>query len=182
MQLKSRTVWWDEVNHGLIKEIKQIYGETVQVAFRSDDDVQAKIPIQYPRILITNLEEKFDRKRYSPFPVEVRSDDTTVTLEESAKPFNLTFQIDLVSKTIMEMNRLSMIWNNHFIDFNNLDVVDQEGTTRSVYMKNVYQTKADSRSQNGERLFRKIYIYEVRVEIDEVKEYTSNRPHKGLEF
>lgn len=182
MQLKSRTVWWDEVNQGLFKIIKQIYGNSLQVSFRSDDDIQAKTPITYPRILITNLEEKFDRKRYSPFPVEVRSDDTTVTMEESAKPFNLTFQIDLISSTITEMNRITMLWNNHFIDFNNLEVVDQEGTTRSVYMKNVYQTKSDSKSQNGERLFKRTYIYEVRVEIDEVVEYNSTRPYKGLEF
>lgn len=183
MQLKnSRTVWWDEVNKGLYKELKALYGEDVQIAFRSDDDLQAKEPIKYPRILITNLDEKFDRSRYSSSPVEVRSDDTTVTLEDPAKPFNLNFQVDLVSTSITEMNRLTLLWNGHFLDYHNLDVVDQEGTPRNVSMKNVYQTKSDSKSKDGERLFRRVYIYQVKVEIDEVVQNTFLRPFKGLEF
>lgn len=178
----SRTVWWEEVNKGFIDKLTKIYGDSVQIDFRTDDDLQEAEGVSYPRILISNLDEQFDRIRYDDKPVVVSSDETTVSIEESAKPYNLTIQFDLVTTYITDMNKLTMLWNNNFLDWDNLDVVDTGGTPRSVAIKNIYKTSSKETTEDGQRLFRRTYLYLVKVEIDEAEVITKLTPYKGLQI
>lgn len=178
----SRTVWWEEVNIGFLNKIKEIYGEEVQVSFRSDDDLQEG-NVTYPRILVTNLYEQFDRSRLDTRDsIVVESTETTISTEKPALPYVLKIQFDLITTYLTDMNRISLLWSANFLDWDNLDVLDSSGTPRNVPIKNVFQTKSEEETEDGQRLFKRTLIYEVRVEIDETEVITGIRPHLGLQI
>lgn len=175
----SRSVWYEQVDVALITKIHQILGEDFQVDFRSEDDyIEYEKPIKYPRILITHLGENFERYRYSEEEQTYKIDATKVYKETSAKPYKLKYQLELQTSYILDMNSITLKLCDFFIDWFNLDVIDTSGTPRSIPVKRVIETSAEEKTSDEQRIFKRIYQYDFKVEIDEaqIKEYL--RPTK----
>lgn len=164
----SATVWYEQVDTALIKLIKRAFGDNINIRFRSPDDFNDSKP---PYVGITHLKEKFDRKRYDETPIRVSRQNNTITLEEAAKPYNLEIQVDIVTDSITDMNRMSMLWQNTVIDRHNLDVLDMSGNPHNCYMRLVAKNTNSEQSSNEDRSFINSYVYRIRVEIDECKVY-----------
>lgn len=176
----SASVWFEQVDKGLIEEIKKhvkLYNENgelvpVEHVFVRTPEREFKHE-DYPCVSIYNLYEKHDKKRYNPEPVVMSVDKITNTavVEESAVPFNLYYQIDFWSKYQMDMNKMTGSWLQHHFRYFNLPVVDEGGKPRTCFVTpSDMPRKADFLS-NGERVFRTIFSYCIRVELDNETRY-----------
>lgn len=182
----SASVWFEEVNTGLVNEILN----TVQVISAEDN---SKVPISENMVVVRKPEEDFkievfpcvsiynrtsyhDPIRYSPEAVKVgRSiEDRTVTLEDCAIPFNLTYQIDFWARYQVDMDCMTRSWLlKHFRQFN-LPVVDDGGTARTCNCLVQGSLVRSDLMENNERLLHSVINLEIWVEIDEQIRY--NKP------
>lgn len=179
----SANVWFEEVDTGLINEIKNT------VKYKDFDGVL--VPIEnvivrkpeedfkiekFPCVSIYNLDYKFDPMRYDAEPIKVDEDieNKKAIMEESAVAFNLTYQLDFWAEYIDDMNTMTRTWlMKHFRDFN-LNVIDDGGTKRSC---NCYMTERPKKSDlvlNKQRLYHTIISYCIWVELDNETRYNEN--------
>lgn len=178
----SANVWFEEVERGLKEEILNTVfflspeGEKVKV---TDDMVYVRDPEEdlkeelLPCITITPLFNKFDPKRYNPNPQVVDRDEenSTMTLQDSAVPFNLTYQLDFWSRYKEDINVMTSSWlRGHFRQFN-LKVVDDSGTERSSNVLVNETMKESDLLRNQKRLFHSIISYVIWVELDDEISY-----------
>ena len=92
-------------------------------------------------------------------------------MEDSAVPFNLTYQIDFWSRYQEDMNNMTMLWlAKHFHQFN-LTVIDDGGTERSSNCLMIGVPFKSDLVLNGERLFHTIISYQIWVELDSETRY-----------
>lgn len=175
----NTTVWYEQVDIGLINLINEAFNSRVPIRFRSEDDF---VELSYPCILITHLWESFDRYRYDDRLVNIGLDENNnVVREKSAKPYTLNYQVELLTTSITDMNELTVIWNDTFIDFNNLDVEDVSGNKRNCFMKLKNKTSSSEGSSDENRIFKRIYTYEIKVEIDTgIKYITPSVQHMDI--
>ena len=189
----SANVWFEEVNIGLLKElkdtirIKDANGVLVPLENKAliirkpEEDFKIET---FPCISIYNLSYKHDPIRYNPEPVKVDSDVTnkTVTMEDSAVPFNLTYQIDFWSKYQSDMDCMTRTWlMKHFRQFN-MKVIDDGGEERScncftlgsITKSDLILNKERYPISNKERLFHSIIKIQIWVELDDKTRY--NKP------
>lgn len=181
----SANVWFEEVDTGLIEEIKKTikvkdqFGKLVPL---SDDAVIVRKPEEdfkpesYPCVSIYNTNDSFDPLRYNPEPLRVARDveSNTITLEDSAVPFELFYQIDFWSRYQEDMNQMTKCWlQNHFRQFN-LSVIDDGGTKRSCNCLKVGNPRKSDLILNKERLFHTIISYRIWVELDGETRYNVN--------
>lgn len=183
----SANVWFEEVNKGLIVEIKntiKIIDATGFPVALSDDSIVVRKPEEdfkvekYPCVSIYNLNYGHDPFRYNPSPVVVQRnvEQNTVTLEDSAVPFNLLYQLDLWAEYQTDMDYMTKTWlKKHFRQFN-LPVIDDGGVKRecNCLMKGSVQ-KADL-VLNGERLYHSIIKLLIWVELDDEMQYNKYIP------
>lgn len=162
----SNSVWYEQVDIALIDLVHRVLGKDMKVRFRGEDDFTDIAP---PYVAIEHLGETFDKFRYDKTPVRVGNKEGCIVIEESAKPYTLHYQVTLTTDTITEMNRMSMLWNNEVLAHYNLDVIDMGGTKRSSFMSVQGRPIQQSEGQNEDRIFRSTYLYNIWVEIDEVK-------------
>ena len=178
-------VWFDEVDAGLMQEIK----ETVRIKDQNDvlvelDDnaIFVRKPEEdfklevFPCVSIYNLSYKFDQKRYSSEPVKVAEypEEKVAVYEDHAVPFNLTYQIDFWARYQEDMNYMTKTWlTKHFRQFN-LDVLDESGVARSCNCSMQGRVTKSDLVLYGERLFHSVIKLQIWVELDNETRY--NKP------
>lgn len=138
----TSNVWFEEVNIGLINEIKKtvrIKDQDGYLMELNEKSVMVRKPEDefkfemFPCVSIYNKGYEFDSQRYSPAPVVVSRDidSKTAVVEQSAIPYNLNYQIDFWSQYQEDMDTMTRTWlSSHFKNFN-LSVIDDGGTPRS---------------------------------------------------
>lgn len=178
----SANVWFEEVNTGLVEEIKS----TVKVkdahgvlTALGDDNIVIRKPEEdfkievFPSVSIYNVTYRHDPLRYNPNPVVVSTDKEkkTMTLEDPAVAFNLTYQLDFWAKYQTDMDSMTRTWLlKHFRQFN-LKVIDDGGTERSCNCITKGSIVKSDLVQNGDRLFHSIVNLQIWVEIDDETRY-----------
>lgn len=181
----SANVWFEEVNTGLLKELKdtiRIKNANGVLVALDDNALIVRKPEEdfkletFPCVSIYNLSYKHAPERYNPSPVRVGEDieNKVVILEDSAVSFTLDYQIDFWSEYQEDMDYMTRSWlMKHFRQFN-LNVVDDGGTERSCNcLTNGSVTKSDL-VLNGERLFHSVIKLQIWVELDNETRY--NKP------
>lgn len=179
----SANVWFEEVDTGLIKEIKNTVeyknanGVLVPIenviVRKPEEDFKIE---KFPCVSIYNLDYKFDPMRYDAEPVKVGEDIETkkAIMEESAVAFNLIYQLDFWAEYIDDMNTMTRTWlMKHFRSFN-LNVIDDGGTKRSC---NCYMSEKPKKSDlvlNKQRLYHTIISYCIWVELDNETRYNED--------
>lgn len=173
----SESIWFEEVNVGLIKEIKntvKIRNADGDLVSLPDNNIIIRKPEEdfkievFPCVSIYNITYKHSPIRYSQQPKVVSRDvdSKSITLQDSAVPFDLSYQIDFWSQYQTEMDCMTRTWLfKHFRQFN-LAVVDEGGveTTCNSLMKGDV-VKSDL-LLNAKRLFHSIINLQIWVEID----------------
>lgn len=178
----SANVWFEEVNMGLLSEIKNTIrvknSRGVLVALE-DKALMVRKPEEefkpevFPCISIYNLSYKHDPTRYNDSPIKVGEDKVTntVVLEDQAVPFNLSYQIDFWSEYQEDMDYMTKTWlTKHFRQFN-LTVVDDGGTVRNCNCITQGSVVKSDLVLKGERLFHSIIKLLIWVELDDETRY-----------
>ena len=174
----SANVWFEEVERGLKEEIlrtveyltpagvkEPVSKEMVFVRDPEEDLREEEIPC----VTITPIMNRFDPRRYNPNPVVINRDtkNNTVHMQESAVPFNLTYQIDFWSRYRDDMNIMTSSWiKKHFRQFN-LPVVDDGGVVRSSNALIYENMRPVDLMRNQKRLYHSIISYVIWVELDD---------------
>lgn len=174
----SANVWFEEVERGLKEEIlrtveyltpagvkEPVSKEMVFVRDPEEDLREEEIPC----VTITPIMNRFDPRRYNSNPVVINRDtkNNTVHMQESAVPFNLTYQIDFWSRYREDMNIMTSSWiKKHFRQFN-LPVVDDGGVVRSSNALIYENMRPVDLMRNQKRLYHSIISYVIWVELDD---------------
>lgn len=181
----SANVWFEEVNTGLLNEIKNTIRvknasgvlvtleDKALIVRKPEEDFKFEV---FPCVSIYNLSYRHDPLRYNPEPVKVGEDlaSNTAILEDSAVPFNLSYQIDLWAKYQEDMDCMTRTWlKKHFRQFN-LRVIDDGGVERSCNCLMQGSVVKSDLVLNGERLFHSIIKLLIWVELDDETRY--NKP------
>ena len=181
----SANVWFEEVNIGLLEEIKntvRIKNSKGVLNALKDEALLIRKPEEdfklevFPCVSIYNLSYKHDPVRYSPSPVIIEEDEENkvVVMEDPAVPFNLDYQIDFWAKYQEDMDCMTRTWlSKHFRQFN-LKVVDDGGVERTCNCLIQGSVVKSDLVLNGERLFHSIIKYQIWVELDDETRY--NKP------
>lgn len=174
----SANVWSEEVERGLKQEILNTVFYLTDTGIKApltEDMVFVRDPEedlreeQIPCVTITPLYNRFDAKRYNPNPVIMSRNDeeNLLTMQDSAVPFNLFYQIDFWSRYKEDINLMTSTWlRKHFRQFN-LKVVDDGGTERSSNVIVNESLRESDLLKNQKRLFHSIISYVIWVELDD---------------
>lgn len=181
--MHSESVWFEQVDRAFKEHIESIVkllnssGEYVSVPViirKPDEDFKVE---QYPLISIYNLYSTRDKIRYFPdFLVVSRDEDNhKLTLEKSAIPYSLFYQIDFWSTLQSQMNDMTRLWLGYHPDRNfNLKVEDMSGNERSSLVLLYEDLKKSDLMESTSRIFHSFITYRVWVEIDE--KITEDKP------
>lgn len=179
----SANVWFEEVDTGLVEEIKNTVrvknADGVSVALDNENGVIVRKPEEdlkfetFPCVSIYNKTYKPDLVRFYPYPVMVQKGSSGVpaTMEDPALPFNLTYQIDFWARYQEDMNEMTKSWlSKHYRTFN-LNVVDDGGTKRSCNVMQEGDIVKSDLVQGKNRLYHSIITYTIWVELDSETRY-----------
>jgi hypothetical protein len=171
----SGSVWFDEVDAGFILFIQSIVkvlnseGElqSVPVDIRKPDE--DFLEESYPRVTLHNLYDTFSKVRYDRTPVITSRDEVskTVSVEQSALPYDLFYQLDFWSTLQSEFSFMTKKWLSKVGRDFNLPVVDDSTVSRSCYVLQIGSMRKEDFLANGERVFHAYLTYRVWVELDE---------------
>ena len=178
----SANVWFEEVNIGLLNELKDTLrikndkgvlvplDDKAFVVRKPEEDFKFEV---FPCVSIYNLSYKHDNARYNSSPVVVNQDfeKGLITLEESAVSFNLEYQIDFWAKYQEDMDYMTRAWlTKHFRQFN-LKVTDDGGTERFCNCLTQGSVVKSDLLSGGERLYHSIIKLVIWVELDNETRY-----------
>ena len=176
----SANVWFEEVNIGLLKELKDTIriknangvlvalDDEALIVRKPEEDFKLEV---FPCVSIYNLDNKHDRLRYNPEPIRVGTVGNEAVLEDPAVPFNLTYQIDFWSQYQTDMDSMTKSWlKKHFRQFN-LTVIDDGGVERSCNCLVIGGVVKSDLVLKGERLFHSIIKLQIWVELDDETRY-----------
>ena len=181
----SANVWFEEVNTGLLQELKNtirvrdINGVLVALDDRAliirkpEEDFKFEA---FPCVSIYNLNYRHDPLRYNPSPIKVGEDldNNQIILEDPAVPFNLNYQIDFWAKYQTDIDYMTKSWfMKHFRQFN-LKVIDDGGVERSCNCLTQGSVAKYDLILDGERLFHSLIKLQIWVELDDETRY--NKP------
>lgn len=181
----SANVWFEEVNTGLLKELKDTIrikdANGVLVALKDEaliirkpeEDFKLEV---FPCVSIYNLSYRHEPFRYNPAPIKVGEDkeNKIVVLEDPAIPFDLTYQIDFWAKYQSDMDTMTRTWlTKHFRQFN-LTVIDDGGTERTCNCLAQGSIVKSDLVLNKERLFHSIIKLQIWVELDDETRYNKS--------
>ena len=186
----SANVWFEEVNAGLIKEIRD--------SVRIKDRKGCLVPLDDKAIVVRKPEEDFkfevfpcvsiynstfyhDPLRYNPTPVKIGEykEENLAIMEEPAIPFVLNYQIDFWAEYQVDRDTMIRTWlMKHFRQFN-LDVLDDWGVDRSCNCLKQGSVVNSDLVRNGERLLHSIIKYQIWVELDEEIRYNKPMANKA---
>lgn len=170
----DRSVWIEEVDRGFYELIKKVvkYPDcdnilmSVTPTFPLDNtDIK---DITLPTVIIKQIGEKFDMERYDPNNnlVTISTSNTKVVREELAKPYTLNYQLDFLSEYKEDMNCMTKYWNGLIGKRYMLPVTNAEGKPMKCYMTRVGTPKTMNQESGDLKLFRTVFTYDVKVEID----------------
>lgn len=180
----SANVWFEEVNTGLLKELKKTVRiknadrlsipleDKALVVRKPEEDFKFET---FPCISIYNLNYEHSRERYNPSPILIKKDVSkgVVTFEDPAVPFDLEYQIDFWARYQEDMDSMLKTWlMKHFHQFN-LKVVDDGGTERTCNCLITGKVRKSDLVLGGERLFHSIVKYHIWVELDDETRYNT---------
>ena len=186
----SANVWFEEVNAGLIKEIRD--------SVRIKDRKGCLVPLDDKAIVVRKPEEDFkfevfpcvsiynstfyhDPLRYNPTPVKIGEykEENLAIMEEPAIPFVLNYQIDFWAEYQVDRDTMIRTWlMKHFRQFN-LDVLDDWGVDRSCNCLKQGSVVNSDLVRKGERLLHSIIKYQIWVELDEEIRYNKPMANKA---
>lgn len=181
----SANVWFEEVNTGLLKEIKRtvrirdskgssvVLDDKALVIRKPEEDFKFET---FPCVSIYNLTYGHQPIRYNPNPVRVGEDNVNhkVIFEDPAVPFDLEYQIDFWARYQEDMDYMTRTWLiKHFRQFN-LPVIDDGGNERTCNCLQIGSVTKSDLVLGGERLFHSIIKYHIWVELDNETRY--NKP------
>ena len=181
----SANVWFEEVNAGLMKEIKdsvRIRDSKGRLISLDDKAIVVRKPEEdfkfevFPCVSIYNLTFYHDPLRYNPTPVKIGEyeEENLAIMEEPAIPFVLNYQIDFWAEYQVDRDTMIRTWlMKHFRQFN-LDVLDDWGVDRSCNCLKQGSVVNSDLVRNGERLLHSIIKYQIWVELDNETRY--NKP------
>ena len=179
------SIWKEEVDIGLINEIfntvkvPNAQGVLVPLASKEKQVLIRKPeedfkPEKYPCVSIYNTGDNFSSERYNPNKIKKRMSSGIITLEDSAVPFDLTYNIDFWARYQTDMNAMTKEWlKRHFRQFNLL-VIDDGGNEVYVNCLKVSNPRKSDLMSGGERLFHTIISYRIWVEIKDETQYNTN--------
>ncbi len=186
----SANVWFEEVNTGLIKEIR----DSVRIKDRNgclvpldDKAIVVRKPEEdfkfevFPCVSIYNSTFYHDPLRYNPTPVKIGEykEENLAIMEEPAIPFVLNYQIDFWAEYQVDRDTMIRTWlMKHFRQFN-LDVLDDWGVDRSCNCLKQGSVINSDLVRNGERLLHSIIKYQIWVELDEEIRYNKPMANKA---
>lgn len=174
----SESVWLDEVDRGLIQELKRSIkirnqsGEYVSlpdnafVVRKAEEEFKIET---FPCVSIFNRSFSHDIIRHlgELYPITIEKSGEKVRVEQQAIPFNLNYQIDFWAKYKEDINDMSFTWlAEHFRQFN-LPVTDKSGVIRSCNVLSKGSMFNSDITQELERIYHSIGNYLIWVEIDE---------------
>lgn len=164
----SNSVWFGEVDQALVKLLKRIYGDSIQIYFNASRDLNDK-KVNYPYIKIIHLGEVFDLERYDPNRQVIGYDaeNSTITYEDSALPYNLNYQIEIITDSNKSNNLNTLKWASNSRAFSTLKVIDNGGVERYCFMSCKQPVNLEENADNDKVLFRHIIRATIRVEVDE---------------
>lgn len=178
----SANVWFEEVNTGLIAEILKsvkvtdLSGVVAPIGVESvfvkkpEEDFKDEV---FPCVTIYNSTYDHNPLRYDPIPVKLgySLDKRTIELEETAVPYDLSYQVHFWSRYQTDMDRMTRTWLiKHFRQFN-LDVIDDGGVARSCNCLCAPKLIRSDLVLNKERLFHTIANLLIWVELDDETRY-----------
>lgn len=178
----SANVWFEEVDSGLINEIlhhvkitneagqRVLIGEEAVIVRKPEEDFKIEV---YPCVSIYNKSYRHDPLRYDPVPVKLglNKKEKIIEMEETAVPFNLSYQVDFWAKYQVDMNSMTRSWLvKHFRQFN-LPVIDDGGVERTCNCMMKGSVVKSDLVLNKERLFHSIVNLEIWVELDDETRY-----------
>lgn len=173
----SSSVWFEQIDTGLIKFIQSI------VKLPNGDGVEVPVPVsvrkpdedfkkeQYPMVTIYNLfTSKRDEVRYYPHDVlrGIDPENAKGTLEKTAVPYSLQYQIDFWSILQSDMNNMLAKWEFYVSRDFNLPVIDSGGTQRFAHaLQKGDMVKKNDKLSATERVFHSAITYRIWAELDE---------------
>lgn len=168
----DRSVWWEEVDLALLDLLKNFH-------YVKNNKERVKVPVlffplsmnnekyEYPIVMFRHLNEEFDLERYSALPVQVSIEDNVATYEDSARPYTLNYQLDIIAEKQRDLNYLTKQWSCLVPIRGTIPVVDTEGTTRRCFMSCEPPRQIDYYAVRGEdRLLRTVIKFKVKIELD----------------
>lgn len=171
------TVWYDQIDLGLVNYIKSIIQlkdteeNLIPVPVRvrkADEDFKKE---DYPMVTIYNLRiSRRDEVRYYPFrvPRDLDVDRGKVNMERPAVPYSLLYQIDLWSTLQTDMNKMSAQWEFEVGRDFNLPVKDSGGILRYAHcLQRGDSFKKIDNLSDGNRVYCTSFTYRIWAEIDE---------------
>lgn len=184
---KSETIWFEEVDRGLINLLEEIQIpiegilSPVYVDVKKPDE-DFKVDV-YPSISVYAFNYSFDRSRESTLKEEITEVDTDKLigkLEEVPKPYKFNYKVTLWSKLQSQMNYMSRMLNAKIGHFHNLEVKDVSGVPATVFMELKNPISKSDMLIGKERTYQQVYTYDIWVNIDERTQtdvpITSNKP------
>ena len=186
----SANVWFEEVNAGLMKEIKdsvRIRDSKGRLISLDDKAIVVRKPEEdfkfevFPCVSIYNSTFYHDPLRYNPTPVKIGEykEENLAIMEEPAIPFVLNYQIDFWAEYQVDRDTMIRTWlMKHFRQFN-LDVLDDWGVDRSCNCLKQGSVVNSDLVLNGERLLHSIIKYQIWVELDEEIRYNKPMANKA---
>ena len=174
--MANESVWFEQVDRALIKHLKELIklpneaGKIVSVPVsvrKPEEDFKVEV---YPSITIYAIQATPDIVRY--FPDKVKTSEPSgnvITMEDSAKPFTLHYQIDFWSKYQTHMNTMTELWLSSFWRDFNLPVIDMAGNSRDCYVYSDHRITKSDLLEDSKRIFHSILTLRVWVELDNRK-------------
>jgi len=170
------SVWYPQVNLALktlIPTIVKVYNRdnklvSVRTLIRTPE---SEFEIEtFPSVSIFPYDERFAQFRYLDGKVLVSKDieEGTAIIEDTAKPYSLFYQIEFWARFEQDIDQMIMMWNSSFARYNTIVVTDTSGISRTCFMRLIRMNKLDTIEKRDERLFHRVYSYEIWVELDEV--------------
>jgi hypothetical protein len=131
----DKSVWFEQVDRALIT----LLGSTLSVTNEDGEAVQVRAIVRkpdedfreedFPLASIYGLYQTFSKDRFSNDRVVLSKNEQehSITLENSAVPYDLTYQIDLWASSQVDMNDMTREWLTSVPVFYNLSVTDLSG-------------------------------------------------------
>lgn len=179
--MSSNSVWYREVDTSLISLLKKLIDPEIKVYFNTERDLLDD-KIKYPYAKIHHLGERFAIERYNPHQqvTNLDVDGGEITLEDSALPYDLSYQVELISNSNNLHNTVSFKWSSKVKPFFTLRVVDTGGVERHCFVSSERPVAIQEEAKDDKVAFRYIIRLRVRVELDENTPITSKLATGGL--